>query len=101
VGAVKIAAALQKNWQRLGLFRIQLATHPEVDPEPVFELETIAHHRIVWGRAPGTESPDEPAATVKRDRLVQLVEAAGSLDNLPLTGLDLRDASKLRTASRN
>ena len=101
VGAARIAAALPRNWKSLRLYRIQLAADTELartQAEPVYELETVARHRIVWGNAPGMESPDEPPLAVKIDRLLQLAESVESLDQIPQSGVDLRDASTFPTA---
>lgn len=101
VGAAKIANTLQGAWQSLRLYRIQLATESEIanQAEPIYELETISHQRIVWGNGPGMEASDEPSASVKLSSLIQLAESMGTLEHLPAAGIDLRDANKLRTAN--
>ena len=108
LGAAKIALLLRGVWRPLKLYRIQLTTdlNPEVariQGEPIYELETVAHHYIVWGNAPGAERPNEPAASVKLSRLLQLAEKLESLDHLPTSGADLRDLNSLpatHTAAR-
>ena len=103
-GAAKIATALDGAWQSLQLYRIQLASSSELSGnpmEPVYELETASHRRIVWGNAPGQEKPDEPSAPVKVNRLQQAAKSLGSLDQLPESGADLRDVSSLSVAARD
>jgi hypothetical protein len=106
-GAARIASALQATWQQLRLFRIQSANEVgfAANPnEPIYELETATHGRIVWGNAPGMERPEEPSVAVKLNRLAQVAESFGSLDRIPETGVDLRNADSLisaRTASRD
>ncbi len=102
VGAAKIATALQDAWQSLGLYRIQLAADSGLarpQATPIYELETVAHQLIVWGNAPGTETPDEPSAAVKVNRLMQLAGSVGSLEQLPASGIDLREANKSLTST--
>lgn len=102
-GAAKIAVSLREVWHRLRLYRIQLTTEPNpelarIQGEPIYELETASHHYIVWGSAPGAERPNEPTAPVKLSRLMQVAEKLGSLDQLPESGIDLRDLSSLPAA---
>lgn len=103
-GAAKIATALDGAWQGLQLYRIQLVNTIELSGnpmEPVYELETASHRRIVWGNAPGQERPDEPSAPVKVNRLQQAAKTLGSLEQLPASGADLRDVSSLTVATRD
>jgi hypothetical protein len=97
--AAKIAKLLDGTWKALRLYRIQLALEPGPQSagfEPLFELETDSRKRILWGRGPGAEASDEPAAVLKVARLKQLAEATGSLDHLPPSGTDLRDQNPIR-----
>ena len=98
-GAARIAALLHNVWRDAKLFRVRLSTAAEVvrhDSQPVFELETQSHHRIIWGHAPGEEMSDEPSSTVKLKRLSQLVEAVGDLDKAAESIWDLRSAESFQ-----
>lgn len=103
VGAAKIASLLQQTWRSMNLYRIQLADESiqgSSPARPVFEIETASKRRIVWGSGPGTESADEPPASVKLSRLQQLAESAGALESIPTEGTDLRNETRLQTAGR-
>jgi hypothetical protein len=101
VGAARIAAALPENWQSLRLYRIQLANRGDWSRSqagPIYELETAGGQRIAWGNPPGAELPQEPSAEAKVQRLLQLAEPSGTLEQIPQTGLDLRETTRLPTA---
>jgi hypothetical protein len=101
VEAAKIAAHLQGCWQSLHLYRIQLVTDFAVaksQAQPIYEIETTSHHKIIWGSPPGMETSGEPNASLKLSRLKQLADSHGSLDQLPPTGSDLRDLNQLQAS---
>lgn len=97
LGATKIAVVLREIWKPLGLYRIQVSAESSASREVegcVYELETLQRQQIIWGSAPGSEQPREPAASVKVQRLEKMAES-GSLDRLPPRGTDLRDTGPL------
>jgi hypothetical protein len=99
-GAARIAALLQDVWRDAKLFRVRLSTAPDVvrhDSQPIFELETREHRRLIWGHAPGEEVSDEPSSTVKVHRLNQLVETVGELDKSTESVWDLRTAESFQS----
>jgi len=110
-GAARIAGLLGPQWDRLQLYRVVVAPR---DPDssgqnaPLYELWTRRGTRILWGRAPGEESPGEATAAEKIHRLVQYVAQHGPLDKLsdrPPQTIDVREARQMtvepRTARRD
>lgn len=101
-GAI-IAAALGPYWEQLGLYRI-LAFDGITDARGrrgiVFRLSTRKRTMIIWGHAPGKESPAEPPAEKKIARLLEVAKTQGSLDSIgPGEAIDLRDAEKIEIAA--
>jgi hypothetical protein len=99
-GAARIAALLSDSWQEWKLFRIRVSTDAEVirhDDQPVYELETRDRQCIVWGRAPNAESPNEPSATAKLNRLRQLLASSAEGGSTKIADSDLRSTKPLST----
>jgi hypothetical protein len=90
----QLAAALQRHWRKLGLYRI-VAYRGQRDRTgrriPHFELQTRQKTTILWGQAPGEELAGEPDTDHKVAHLLELVRQKGSLDNASPDGaIDLR-----------
>lgn len=102
-GAARVAAAWEetgvrgqgtedsapKRWQKLKLYRV--VPLQSSSGEISYELHTADGARILWGAAPGSESPGEPSPEQKIAALEHLVADKGPLDreNAPAT-IDLR-----------
>ncbi|HEY2414380.1 MAG TPA: hypothetical protein VGI40_19200 [Pirellulaceae bacterium] len=85
-GAAAIAAAVETQWQSVGLYWIVAARIGS--GELVYELRSQDDKfRLIWGRPPGQESSGEPTAQQKVAALKQLTRDGGSAE--PKT-LDLR-----------
>ncbi|HRX80778.1 MAG TPA: hypothetical protein P5307_17030, partial [Pirellulaceae bacterium] len=54
--------------------------------------------RLIWGSAPGLETPGEPPAATKFRLLREYVQRNGRLDDSSVLGLDLRNPESIRTA---
>lgn len=100
VGGAEIAAALGEFWKELNLQQIvpsaPLATG--VAEEPTYTLVTRRGTEIVWGPAPGTNSPGELPAADKVARLRKYAQQHGSLDGNG--GPQRLDIHSLRVSSR-
>jgi len=99
LGAAQIAKAFGESWQDMGLRDILPSPRPVAGSKNIysFELATVRGRRITWGPQPLVESPDEPTAQEKYQKLQKYVEQHGSLDYVdpsPQGG-----SSKPRTAS--
>ena len=95
-GAARVAAAWEKRWQPLGLYRIDFIV--ATGGQPVYELQTQRQVRVLWGASPGNESAREPSAEQKIAALEQLVRDKGPLDRdggPPL--IDLRELAGTTT----
>lgn len=82
VGAAGIAACFGEAWQRLGLEKIVPADMVSVGRhrEDTYEIYTAGGKRILWGRAPTTDMPEELPAEEKVARLVKYAAEHGALD---------------------
>jgi len=101
LGGAEIAAALIDAWHELELRQIvpsdPLATG--VAEEPTYTLRTRSGSRIVWGRAPGSDTPGELPAADKVARLRQYFKKYGTLDGPDGRPQDL-DIHRLRVSGR-
>jgi len=97
VDGASIAAALLPYWQRLKLYRIQVAanTPSQSDAGTLYELYTRAGTRVVWGSAREISGAGEPSTEEKVARLLAYAATRGSLDAGP--SLDVR---KIPSAAR-
>jgi hypothetical protein len=77
-GAARVAAAWEKRWQPLGLYRIDSVVAP--GGLFTYELQTQRQVRVLWGSGHGNESAREPSAEQKITALEQLVRDKGPLD---------------------
>ena len=81
--AVCLAAALEADWETLGLEAIVVETRVvgRLQEEEVF-LRMVTHggSRIVWGRSPETQHPGELTVAQKLGRLRQFLSHFESLD---------------------
>jgi hypothetical protein len=93
-GAAKVAAAWNGRWQALGLY--WLASARPASGELLYELRTQDDRvRVIWGPAPGGESPGDPSPEEKITALERYVQDKGPLtrpDAAPL--VDLRDLAR-------
>ena len=82
VGAAAIAAALDADWQTMGLERIVAAapSAPARLDQSTFDLFTRSGTRILWGRSPDDELGGEPSAAEKAAALRQYAREHGTLD---------------------
>lgn len=97
--AARLAAVLvpQQNlaeyWGRFGLKAIvaPLVREPPLNADQLtFELETTGGNRIVWGKAPGSDTL-EPSPAVKLARMAEYQSRFGSLDGVSgLHRIDIR-----------
>lgn len=103
-GGAKIAQLLNKSWKRLQLASINAYRdqHSSVSTATAkFELKTIQQTTILWGHAPGEETPGEPRAERKVQRLLGFFRKHGSLDTVGSGEvIDLQQTDKLSVASR-
>ena len=91
LGAARIAAAFGQHWTELGLSWI-IAPDSSANSSPSvasYELATRDGIRVLWGRAPGHEMPNEPLAAEKIERLLRSPPASSST----ATPIDLRAKS--------
>lgn len=103
VEGAEIAAALGPAWQQLNLDHIVPATLVELGHgnEYTYELVTKGGTRILWGRAPSAEIPDEARAVDKVMRLVKYHEEHGTLEGRgERQPLDVRTPDTSENASR-
>lgn len=82
LGAAQIAQAFGESWQQMGLRDILPSPRPVAGKRGLysFELSTVRGRRIPWGPQPLTDTPDEPSADEKFQKLEKYVEQHGSLD---------------------
>jgi len=93
VGAARIAAALGKRWQPLGLYWI-VSSQP-ASGELVYELQTQEGVRVVWGAAVGHETTGEPAAEEKVTALERYIQDKGPLTRRGAAAvIDLRSLAR-------
>jgi hypothetical protein len=92
---VKLAAALQDSWARLGLRQIQAL--PTTDGDTVgavgtvqFQIVSRGGTALLWGASPGEEVEGENASSAKLDRIEKLTAEYHSLDSVPKQLRDLR-----------
>ena len=80
LGAARIAAALGQHWTELGLSWIIAPDSSANSSLSVasYELATRDGMRVLWGRAPGHETPNEPLAAEKIERLLRSPPASSS-----------------------
>ncbi|MFH1924564.1 MAG: hypothetical protein ABIP48_32325 [Planctomycetota bacterium] len=101
--SAEIAAALGPAWQQLKLDYIIPATLVELGHgnEYTYELVTKGGSRILWGRAPSAEIPEEARAVDKVTRLVKYQEENGTLEGRDgPQRLDVRTPGSVRNTSR-
>ena len=67
-----------KLWQKLGLYRIVPVQSSAGGVS--YELRTERDARVIWGSAPGNESPGEPTPEQKIAKLQHLIADKGPLD---------------------
>ena len=77
-GAARLAAAWDKRFQPLSLYRIVPTELPS--GELIYELRTVGETRILWGHAPGQETATEPTPEQKIQALENYVNDKGPLD---------------------
>ncbi|HTN74897.1 MAG TPA: hypothetical protein VL096_06605 [Pirellulaceae bacterium] len=79
--AAAIANAMLDHWQKLGLYRIELATakEGEIPTAPVFDLATRDGARVIWGHAPGHEASGEATCGEKITQLLAFYEKQGPI----------------------
>ncbi|REJ69015.1 MAG: hypothetical protein DWQ31_06220 [Planctomycetota bacterium] len=82
LGAVRIAEAFGDAWHEMGLRDILPSRTPVAGQSNVysFELATIRGRRIPWGPQALVDTPDEPLAAEKFEKLRTYFEQYGSLD---------------------
>ncbi len=100
-GAAAIAKLVGENWKDLGLYRIKAITDYSQLGTPAavrYELFTPKSKRMIWGSAPGLESPGEPEAVQKFALLQHYVKLKGKLDDSDTLSLDLRNPETIKTA---
>lgn len=100
VSAAKLAAALEPVWARLGLYRIVASNESGAESQPdrpQFELHTRDGAHVLWGHAPDEETPGEQRLATKLERLAELAQRHGSLDQAGPAPIDVRTP---RTALR-
>ncbi len=91
-GAAKIADHWQNQWKPLGLYRILISIDPNA--QPLYELATAKGTKVLWGHAPGSETPGEQTAREKVVWLEQYVAKHGPLDKSATQDqIDLRTTS--------
>jgi len=79
-GAAAIAAAVESQWQTLGLYWIVAARIGSGDL--VYELRSQDDKfRLIWGRPPGHESSGEPTAQQKLAALQKISRDSGSTES--------------------
>lgn len=100
-GAAAIASLLGEQWRELGLYEIKAMADYSQANAPArtrYELYTPNAKRLIWGSAPGLETPGEPLAATKMRLLREYVQRRGPLDGGAVLGLDLRNPESIRTA---
>jgi hypothetical protein len=85
-GGAKLAASLGDVWQKLRLVEIiavlQSAPHDDT-PVYAFEIVTTGGVRVVWGAAPGQQTPaGESPFDQKRQRLLDYADQNGKLESI-------------------
>ncbi len=82
LGAAQIARAFGDSWHGMGLRDILPSPRPVRGMKDVYsyELATARGRRIPWGPQSLVDTPDEPSANEKCEKLQRYVEQHGSLD---------------------
>lgn len=96
--AARLVDAIGDDWKTLDLYRVMLDTTsqtPSVRLPGVYAIEVENGSRILWGHAPGEETPGEPDAAMKLTRLMRYAQSVGRLADSPPQQIDLRDGSGL------
>ncbi len=97
--SARLADFLSPYWEELNLRRI-VAFKGVQDgrgiSSPTLHLQTRSKTTILWGHAPGDESPGEAKAETKISRLAALYEETGTLDSIePGRAIDLRHSDRI------
>jgi hypothetical protein len=98
---VRIARALEGVWRELRLYsirRVAAASSETATVQSQFELVTQSGVAIPWGRAPGSESANEPPVAEKIARLKTYATDYGLDESARRNDLDLRVRGGTRTA---
>jgi len=104
----EIAELFGAAWHELKLDRIVPSEPAQTHSgrEITYELFTRSGTRVIWGRAPATDMPGEPAAVEKVARLQKYARKYGTLDGprgpqkLDLTSPESLRVSQRKSASR-
>ena len=102
-GAAEIAGAFGADWNKLELKLIKSDKPARSAYHSVYAYVLFTHGgtKILWGRPPGSEFPNEAAAADKIAWLKEFAEVRGSLDgSQPRMPLDVRNRQGLEVLDR-